>query len=119
MGLNFSALRSRNRQLSFGESRLSLIATWMMQIATIWLLMIATSDTILQAIIGHQQLRPKRSRFQEWFRLVLTGMTSRSKVFSTIFERWNCLALPLWMLVKRRDKPAAVLPVADQAAIAN
>lgn len=52
MPLNLPALRSRNYQLFFGGQGLSLIGTWMTQIATVWLVYQLTNSALMLGIVG-------------------------------------------------------------------
>ena len=52
MSLSFPALRSRNYRLFFGGQGLSLIGTWMTQIATVWLVYQLTHSALMLGIVG-------------------------------------------------------------------
>ena len=52
IGRLFPALKSRNYQLYFGGQGLSLIGTWMTQVATIWLVYHLTKSALMLGIVG-------------------------------------------------------------------
>jgi len=52
MAFNLPALRSRNYRLFFGGQGLSLIGTWMTQIATVWLVYQLTNSALLLGVVG-------------------------------------------------------------------
>ena len=50
--LGIPALKSRNYQLFFAGQRISLIGTWMTQVATIWLVYQLTNSALLLGVVG-------------------------------------------------------------------
>ncbi|MBF2027014.1 MAG: MFS transporter [Oscillatoriales cyanobacterium C42_A2020_001] len=52
MSFNIPALRSKNYRLFFGGQGLSLIGSWMTQVATIWLVYQLTNSALILGIVG-------------------------------------------------------------------
>ncbi len=71
---NIPALRSRNYRLFFGGQGLSLIGTWMTQVATIWLVYHLSSSPWLLGVVGFTSQIPS---------LVLLPIAG------VLVERWN------------------------------
>jgi MFS family permease len=107
------ALRSRNYRLFFAGQGISLIGTWMTQIATVWLVYHLTNSALMLGVIGFTSqipsllLTPFGGVFVERFdrHRILIGtqilamvqsLTLAALALSGVIQIWHILALSLF-----------------------
>ncbi len=106
------ALRSRNYQLFFAGQGISLIGTWMTQIATVWLVYHLTSSALMLGIVGFTSQIPNFlltpfggvlvDRFPRQRILIVTqvlamvqSLTLAALALSGVIQIWHLLVLSL------------------------
>jgi MFS family permease len=120
----FPALRSRNYRLFFAGQGISLIGTWMTQIATVWLVYHLTQSTFMLGIVGFTSqipsfvLAPFGGAFVDRFprHRILIGTQILAMVqslalaalaLSGVIQIWHVLALSLFQgIINAVDAPA-------------
>jgi MFS family permease len=118
------ALRSRNYQLFFAGQGISLIGTWMTQIATVWLVYDLTSSALMLGVVGFTSQIPNFlltpfggvlvDRFSRQRILVVTQMlamlqslTLAALALSGVIQIWHLLVLSLFQgIINAVDSPA-------------
>jgi MFS family permease len=118
------ALRSRNYRLFFAGQGISLIGTWMTQIATVWLVYHLTNSALMLGLIGFTSqipsllLTPFGGVFVERFdrHRILIGtqilamvqsLTLAALALSGVIQIWHILALSLFQgIITAVDAPA-------------
>ena len=118
------ALRSRNYRLFFAGQGISLIGTWMTQIATVWLVYHLTNSALMLGLIGFTSqipsllLTPFGGVFVERFDrhriligtqilAMLQSLTLAALALSGVIQIWHILALSLFQgIITAVDAPA-------------
>jgi MFS family permease len=118
------ALRSRNYQLFFAGQGISLIGTWMTQIATVWLVYHLTSSALMLGIVGFTSQIPNFlltpfggvlvDRFPRQRILIVTqvlamvqSLTLAALALSGVIQIWHLLVLSLLQgIINAVDAPA-------------
>jgi len=118
------ALRSRNYQLFFGGQGISLIGTWMTQIATMWLVYHITNSAFMLGVVGFTSqipnflLTPFGGLFADRFprrRILITtqilamvqSLTLAALALSNTIEIWHIIGLSLFQgMISAVDAPA-------------
>jgi MFS family permease len=118
------ALRSRNYQLFFAGQGISLIGTWMTQIATVWLVYHLTSSAFMLGVVGFTSQIPNFlltpfggvlvDRFPRQRILIVTqilamvqSLTLAALALSGVIQIWHLLVLSLCQgIINAVDAPA-------------
>jgi MFS family permease len=118
------ALRSRNYQLFFAGQGISLIGSWMTQIATVWLVYHLTNSALMLGVVGFTSqipnflLTPFGGVFADRFprRQILLGtqvlamaqsLALAALALSGVIQIWHILALSLFQgIISAVDAPA-------------
>ncbi|MBH8554406.1 MFS transporter [Nostocaceae cyanobacterium CENA357] len=118
------ALRSRNYQLFFAGQGISLIGTWMTQLATIWLVYSLTNSPFMLGVVGFTSQIPSFflapfggvfvDRFSRYRTLIGTqilamiqSLTLAVLALSGIIQIWHIIALSLFQgFINAVDAPA-------------
>ncbi|AFY96741.1 MFS transporter [Chamaesiphon minutus] len=118
------ALRSRNYQLFFAGQGISLIGTWMTQIATVWLVYHLTSSALMLGIVGFTSQIPNFlltpfggvlvDRFPRQRILIVTqilamvqSLTLAALALTGVVQIWHLLVLSLFQgMINAIDAPA-------------
>ena len=118
------ALRSRNYRLFFGGQGISLIGTWMTQIATVWLVYHITNSAFMLGVVGFTSqipnflLTPFGGVFADRFprrRILVTtqilamvqSLTLAALALSNTIEIWHIIGLSLFQgMISAVDAPA-------------
>lgn len=118
------ALRSRNYRLFFAGQGVSLIGTWMTQIATVWLVYHLTNSALMLGIVGFtsqipsflltpfggvfvDRSDPRRILIGTQILAMLQSLTLAALVLSGAIQIWHLLALSLFQgIVNAIDAPA-------------
>ncbi len=118
------ALRSRNYRLFFGGQGISLIGTWMTQIATVWLVYHITSSAFMLGVVGFTSqipnflLTPFGGVFADRFprrRILVTtqilsmvqSLTLAALALTNTIEIWHIIGLSLFQgTISAVDAPA-------------
>jgi MFS family permease len=118
------ALRSRNYQLFFAGQGISLIGTWMTQIATVWLVYHLTSSALMLGVVGFTSQIPNFlltpfggvlvDRFPRQRILIVTqilamvqSLTLAALALSGVIQIWHLLVLSLCQgIINAVDAPA-------------
>ncbi|MBP5976101.1 MFS transporter [Brasilonema sp. CT11] len=122
--LLFPALRSRNYRLFFAGQGISLIGTWMTQIATIWLVYDLTKSPLMLGVVGFSSQIPSFflapfggvfiDRFSRHRTIIGTQILSMIQSLTLAFlaltdaiQIWHIIALSLFQgLINAFDAPA-------------
>lgn len=131
MPLNLPALRSRNYRLFFGGQGLSLIGTWMTQIATVWLVYQLTNSALMLGIVGFtgqipsfvlapfggvlvDRANPHRILIATQILAMLQSLALATLTLTGVIQIWHILALSLFQgLINAYDAPARQTFVKD------
>jgi MFS family permease len=131
MALNLPALRSRNYRLFFGGQGLSLIGTWMTQIATVWLVYKLTNSALMLGIVGFtgqipsfilapfggvlvDRRNPHRILITTQVLAMLQSLALAALTLTGVIQIWHILALSLLQgLINAFDAPARQTFVKD------
>ncbi|NEQ27834.1 MAG: MFS transporter, partial [Microcoleus sp. SIO2G3] len=131
MPLSFPALRSRNYRLFFGGQGLSLIGTWMTQIATVWLVYQLTNSALMLGIVGFvgqipsfvlaplggvvaDRSNPHRILLTTQVLAMTQSLTLAALTLTGVIQIWHILALSLFQgLINAFDAPARQTFVRD------
>ncbi|MBD2018895.1 MFS transporter [Leptolyngbya sp. FACHB-36] len=131
MPFNLPALRSRNYQLFFGGQGLSLIGTWMTQIATVWLVYKLTNSALMLGIVGFtgqipsfvlapfggvlvDRRSPHRILVITQILAMLQSLTLAALTLTGVIQIWHILVLSLCQgLINAFDAPARQTLVRD------
>lgn len=118
------ALRSRNYQLFFAGQGISLIGTWMTQLATIWLVYDLTKSPLMLGVVGFSSQIPNFflapfggvfvDRFSRYRTLISTqilammqSLTLAALALTGVIEVWHIIALSLLQgFINALDAPA-------------
>jgi MFS family permease len=118
------ALRSRNYRLFFAGQGISLIGTWMTQIATVWLVYHLTNSALMLGIVGFtsqipsflltpfggvfvDRSDPRRILIGTQILAMIQSLTLAALVLSGAIQIWHLLALSLFQgMVNAIDAPA-------------
>ncbi|MGF2034981.1 MAG: MFS transporter [Nostoc sp. CmiVER01] len=118
------ALRSRNYQLFFAGQGISLIGTWMTQLATIWLVYDLTNSPLMLGVVGFSSQIPSFflapfggvfvDRFSRYRTLISTqvlamiqSLTLAALALTGVIQVWHIIALSLFQgLINALDAPA-------------
>ncbi|MGF1937194.1 MAG: MFS transporter [Nostoc sp. ChiQUE02] len=118
------ALRSRNYQLFFAGQGISLIGTWMTQLATIWLVYDLTNSPLMLGIVGFSSQIPSFflapfggvfvDRFSRYRTLIGTqvlamiqSLTLAVLALTGVIQVWHIIALSLFQgFINALDAPA-------------
>ncbi|MEH1815216.1 MAG: MFS transporter [Nostoc sp.] len=118
------ALRSRNYQLFFAGQGISLIGTWMTQLATIWLVYDLTKSPLMLGVVGFSSQIPNFflapfggvfvDRFSRYRTLIGTqilamiqSLTLAALALTGVIEVWHIIALSLLQgFINALDAPA-------------
>ncbi|MEH2179542.1 MFS transporter [Nostoc sp.] len=118
------ALRSRNYQLFFAGQGISLIGTWMTQLATIWLVYDLTKSPLMLGVVGFSSQIPNFflapfagvfvDRFSRYRTLIGTqilamiqSLTLAVLALTGVIEVWQIIALSLFQgFINALDTPA-------------
>ncbi len=118
------ALRSRNYQLFFAGQGISLIGTWMTQLATIWLVYSLTNSPFMLGVVGFTSQIPSFflapfggvfvDRFSRYRTLIGTqvlamiqSLTLAGLALSGVIQIWHIIALSLFQgFINAVDAPA-------------
>jgi MFS family permease len=118
------ALRSRNYQLFFAGQGISLIGTWMTQLATVWLVYHLTNSALMLGIVGFTSQIPNLlltpfggvlvDRFPRQRILIVTqilamvqSLTLAALALSGVIQIWHLLVLSLFQgTINAADAPA-------------
>jgi MFS family permease len=118
------ALRSRNYQLFFAGQGISLIGTWMTQLATIWLVYDLTKSPLMLGVVGFSSQIPNFflapfggvfvDRFSRYRTLIGTqilamiqSLTLAALALTGVIEVWHIIALSLFQgFINALDAPA-------------
>ncbi|AVH73037.1 MFS transporter [Nostoc sp. 'Lobaria pulmonaria (5183) cyanobiont'] len=118
------ALRSRNYQLFFAGQGISLIGTWMTQLATIWLVYDLTKSPLMLGVVGFSSQIPNFflapfggvfvDRFSRYRTLIGTqilamiqSLTLAVLALTGVIEVWQIIALSLFQgFINALDAPA-------------
>ncbi|MEH2172424.1 MFS transporter [Nostoc sp.] len=118
------ALRSRNYQLFFAGQGISLIGTWMTQLATIWLVYDLTKSPLMLGVVGFSSQIPNFflapfggvfvDRFSRYRTLIGTqvlamiqSLTLAALALTGVIEVWQIIALSLFQgFINALDAPA-------------
>ncbi|MBD2344776.1 MFS transporter [Anabaena subtropica] len=122
--LQIPAFRSRNYRLFFAGQGISLIGTWMTQLATVWLVYELTNSPLMLGIVGFTSQIPSFflapfggvfvDRFSRYRTLIGTQMLSMIQslalailTFTGMIQIWHIIALSLFQgFVSALDAPA-------------
>lgn len=131
MALSFPALRSRNYQLFFGGQGLSLIGTWMTQIATVWLVYQLTNSALMLGVVGFigqipsfvlapfggvlvDRRSPHRILLTTQVLAMMQSLALAALTLTGTIQIWHILALSLFQgLINAFDAPARQTLVRD------
>ncbi|MHC5744634.1 MAG: MFS transporter [Nostoc sp.] len=118
------ALRSKNFQLFFAGQGISLIGTWMTQLATIWLVYDLTNSPLMLGVVGFSSQIPSFflapfggvfvDRFSRYRTLIGTqilamiqSLTLAALALTGVIEVWQIIALSLFQgFINALDAPA-------------
>ncbi|BBD66995.1 major facilitator transporter [Nostoc commune NIES-4072] len=118
------ALRSRNYQLFFAGQGISLIGTWMTQLATIWLVYDLTNSPLMLGVVGFSSQIPSFflapfggvfvDRFSRYRTLISTqvlamvqSLTLAALALTGVIQVWHIIALSLFQgFINALDAPA-------------
>ncbi|MEA5601633.1 MFS transporter [Nostoc sp. UHCC 0252] len=118
------ALRSKNYQLFFAGQGISLIGTWMTQLATIWLVYDLTNSPLMLGIVGFSSQIPSFflapfggvfvDRFSRYHTLIATqvlamiqSLTLAALALTGVIQVWHIIALSLFQgFINALDAPA-------------
>jgi MFS family permease len=118
------ALRSRNYRLFFAGQGISLIGTWMTQIATVWLGYHLTNSALMLGIVGFtsqipsflltpfggvfvDRYDPRRILIGTQILAMVQSLTLAALALSGVVQIWHLLALSLFQgIVNAIDAPA-------------
>ena len=118
------ALRSRNYQLFFAGQGISLIGTWMTQLATIWLVYDLTNSPLMLGVVGFSSQIPSFflapfggvfvDRFSRYRTLISTqvlamiqSLTLAALALTDVIQVWHIIALSLLQgFINALDAPA-------------
>ncbi|MEH1942102.1 MAG: MFS transporter [Nostoc sp.] len=118
------ALRSRNYQLFFAGQGISLIGTWMTQLATIWLVYDLTNSPLMLGVVGFSSQIPSFflapfggvfvDRFSRYRTLIATqilamiqSLTLAALALTGAIQVWHIIALSLFQgFINALDAPA-------------
>ncbi|WP_375497029.1 MFS transporter [uncultured Nostoc sp.] len=118
------ALRSRNYQLFFAGQGISLIGTWMTQLATIWLVYDLTKSPLMLGVVGFSSQIPSFflapfggvfvDRFSRYRTLISTqvlamiqSLTLAALALTGVIQVWQIIALSLFQgFINALDAPA-------------
>ncbi|MBD2528967.1 MFS transporter [Nostoc flagelliforme FACHB-838] len=118
------ALRSKNFQLFFAGQGISLIGTWMTQLATIWLVYDLTNSPLMLGVVGFSSQIPSFflapfggvfvDRFSRYRTLISTqvlamiqSLTLAALALTGVIEVWHIIALSLFQgFINALDAPA-------------
>ncbi|MBE8990774.1 MFS transporter [Nostoc sp. LEGE 12450] len=118
------ALRSKNYQLFFAGQGISLIGTWMTQLATIWLVYKLTNSALMLGVVGFSSQIPSFflapfggvfvDRFSRYRTLIGTqilamiqSLTLAVLALTGVIEVWHIIALSLFQgFINALDAPA-------------
>ena len=118
------ALRSKNYQLFFAGQGISLIGTWMTQLATIWLVYDLTNSPLMLGVVGFSSQIPSFflapfggvfvDRFSRYRTLISTqvlamiqSLTLAVLALTGVIEVWHIIALSLFQgFINALDAPA-------------
>ncbi|MEH1866276.1 MAG: MFS transporter [Nostoc sp.] len=118
------ALRSKNYQLFFAGQGISLIGTWMTQLATIWLVYNLTNSALMLGVVGFSSQIPSFflapfggvfvDRFSRYRTLIGTqilamiqSLTLAVLALTGVIEVWHIIALSLFQgFINALDAPA-------------
>jgi MFS family permease len=118
------ALRSRNYRLFFAGQGISLIGTWMTQIATVWLVYHLTNSALMLGIVGFtsqipsflltpfggvfvDRYDPRRILIGTQILAMVQSLTLAALALSGVVQIWHLLALSLFQgIVNAIDAPA-------------
>ncbi len=118
------ALRSKNYQLFFAGQGISLIGTWMTQLATIWLVYHLTNSPLMLGIVGFSSQIPSFflapfggvfvDRFSRYRTLICTqilamiqSLTLAALALTGVIQVWHIIALSLFQgFINALDAPA-------------
>ncbi len=127
----FHSLRNRNYRLFFLGQSISLIGTWMQQVAMSWLVYRLTGSAFLLGLVGFSTLIPTfiltpftgvlADRHSRRMLMILTQMLSMVQAFvlaalvlTNVVEFWHILVLSIFLgLVNSLDVPARQAFVVD------
>ncbi|MFN6465650.1 MAG: MFS transporter [Nostoc sp. DedVER02] len=118
------ALRSRNYQLFFAGQGISLIGTWMTQLATVWLVYDMTNSPLMLGVVGFSSQIPSFflapfggvfvDRFSRYRTLISTqvlamiqSLTLAALALTGVIQVWHIIALSLFQgFINALDAPA-------------
>lgn len=118
------ALRSKNFQLFFAGQGISLIGTWMTQLATIWLVYDLTNSPLMLGVVGFSSQIPSFflapfggvfvDRFSRYRTLISTqvlamiqSLTLAALALTGVIQVWHIIALSLFQgFINALDAPA-------------
>ncbi|MEH2002301.1 MAG: MFS transporter [Nostoc sp.] len=118
------ALRSKNYQLFFAGQGISLIGTWMTQLATIWLVYHLTNSPLMLGVVGFSSQIPSFflapfggvfvDRFSRYRTLISTqvlamiqSLTLAALALTGVIQVWQIIALSLFQgFINALDAPA-------------
>jgi MFS family permease len=118
------ALRSRNYRLFFGGQGISLIGTWMTQLATVWLVYHLTNSALMLGVVGFTSQIPNFlltpfggvlvDRFPRQRILIVTqvlamvqSLTLATLALAGVIQIWHLLVLSLFQgIINAVDAPA-------------
>lgn len=118
------ALRSKNFQLFFAGQGISLIGTWMTQLATIWLVYDLTNSPLMLGVVGFSSQIPSFflapfggvfvDRFSRYHTLIGTqvlamiqSLTLAALALTGVIQVWHIIALSLFQgFINALDAPA-------------
>lgn len=118
------ALRSKNYQLFFAGQGISLIGTWMTQLATIWLVYNLTNSPLMLGVVGFSSQIPSFflapfgggfvDRFSRYRTLIGTqilamiqSLTLAVLALTGVIQVWHIIALSLFQgFINALDMPA-------------
>ncbi|MBN3874030.1 MFS transporter [Nostoc sp. JL33] len=118
------ALRSKNYQLFFAGQGISLIGTWMTQLATIWLVYHLTNSPLMLGVVGFSSQIPSFflapfggvfvDRFSRYRTLICTqilamiqSLTLAALALTGVIQVWQIIALSLFQgFINALDAPA-------------
>jgi MFS family permease len=118
------ALRSRNYRLFFAGQSISLIGTWMTQIATVWLVYHITNSALMLGVVGFtsqipnllltpfggvfaDRFSPHRILIGTQLLAMLQSLSLAALALSGVIQLWHILALSLFQgIISAIDAPA-------------
>ncbi|MBD2253461.1 MFS transporter [Nostoc parmelioides] len=124
MWLQIPAFRSRNYRLFFAGQGISLIGTWMTQLATVWLVYSLTNSPLMLGVVGFTSQIPSFflapfggvfvDRFSRYRTLIgtqilamLQSLTLAALTFTGVIQIWHIITLSLVQgLINALDAPA-------------